>query len=82
MAGEKRAGWATAALGVTAVVCGLVLGDVLDPDRVTAAATVAGAGIAVAVRLRERRPRAGRDGSGSSSPTDEGEPDPSSVERS
>lgn len=79
---KKRVGWTAAVLGITAAVCGLVLGDVLDPDRATAAVTVAGAGIAVAVRLRERRPHAGRDGSASSAPPEDGGPDVSSVERS
>lgn len=46
----------------------------LDPDRATAAVTVAGAGISLAVRVRDRRPDAGREGSSSLAPADEDGP--------
>lgn len=77
---SRRTAWCAGALGVTAVVCGLVLGDVVDPERVTAAATVAGAGIAATVHLYERRqPHAQRDNS--NSPADSGELDASADDR-
>jgi hypothetical protein len=71
--GRKRTGWVAVALGVTAVACGLVLGDVVDPDRATAVATVAGAGIAAAVHLHGR--------GNSNSPADSGDLDASADER-